>query len=580
MCRSRRRRCSSSPCVWATGAWGWPWRRSRRCGTNRRKPSEAHVEQRLAPAPASPAARGLSSAQAAERLRRDGPNRVARRGAGWTAVLVHQFQNPLLVLLAGVAVLSIALGQHTDATIVLTIAAMSTGLGFVNEYRSQRVLEDLRARMRRRAVVERDGRVVEVDSEELVGGDVIRVEAGDVVPADGVLLESHALECDESVLTGESEPVEKSARAADRIVMGSVVRAGAGVAVVTATGMRTAYGALAGAAARALPESAFARGLRGFSGLLLAITAWITGVVFLASATLLARPLWESLLFALAIAVSLAPQLLPAIVTVSMAVGARRLAEKGVVVKRLAAIEDLGDMQVLFTDKTGTLTEGRVGFDGAVDVHGAPALRVLLDGLLCNEAAWTEQGAVGGNTLDRALWSAAAPLAAQLREYRRVEIEPFDYDRRLTSVLVDGPAGRMLVAKGAPESILARCAGVDAATRAYIERLFDAGVRTLAVAECAAAAAATAELGARQDLTLIGLLLFSDPLKRDAGASIERLRHLGVDVKVLSGDNERVTRKLCTDLGVCGEIVTGAQLEALNDTEAAAAIARATIFAR
>ncbi|TAM75454.1 magnesium-translocating P-type ATPase [bacterium] len=543
----------------------------------------ASVEESIAVAPAPAGARsvGLSSGEALERLRRCGPNRVEGRGAGWAVILGGQFRNPLLVLLAGVAVLSIALGQHTDATIVLSIAALSTGLGFFNEYRATRVLDDLRLRIRRRAVVERDGHIREIDALELVPGDVMHLEVGDIVPADGRLIESNALECDESMLTGESEPVEKSAQRGDRVAMGTIVRAGTGVAEIIATGMRTAFGAVARAAAHALPETAFQRGLRGFSRLLLVITAWVTGSVFLLSVTLLRRSLWESLLFALAIAVSLAPQLLPAIVTISMALGARRMAGRGVVVKRLIAIEDLGNVQLLFTDKTGTLTEGTIAFEEAIDASGARSERAQLYGLLCNEALPTDHGAVGGNSLDRALWACASPLAERLGAYRRIGAVPFDFERRLMSVLVDGPDGRLLIAKGAPESILARCADVDEPLRRRVDELFDAGIRAVAVAQRGAPAAGVATPDDERDLAFVGLLLFRDPLKREVGASLERLRRLGIEVKILTGDNERVSRKICCDLGIDSKgVVTGYELDAMSDAEAIAAIARVTVFAR
>ena len=346
----------------------------------------------------------------------------------------------------------------------------------MNEYRSEKAVAALHSSIRHTAVAERGGHQAAVDVTHLVPGDVVHLDVGEVVPADLRLLEANALEADEAVLTGESFPALKTAKPiagststldlACCVFMGTVVRAGTGRGVVVGTGARTAFGQIARGLQSRPPETAFQQGLRDFSRLLLRVTAVLTLSIFAVNA-ILRRPLLEAALFALAVAVGLTPQLLPAIVTVSLSTGARRLVRKKVVVKRLVSIEDLGNMDVLFTDKTGTLTEGRIAFQQSLGPDGAPRPEVLLLGLLCNSVVVEDGAPVGGNPLDRALWESPGAEGASLSAYRRLGEVPFDYDRRVMSVLVEGPDGRRLITKGAPESVLERCGpgGAEAAHR-------------------------------------------------------------------------------------------------------------------
>jgi Mg2+-importing ATPase len=533
---------------------------------------------------------GLTASEAALRLRGGGPNAVISHGARPLQVLVRQLKNPLLILLAAAALVSISIGEGVDAVIILVIVSLSVGLGFVNEYRSEKAVEALHSTIRHTAVTTRDGRVSAVDVTELVPGDVVALDVGDVVPADIRLLEGNALECDEAVLTGESMPVSKtieptstdddpSSRLGSCALMGTVVRAGTGRGVVVATGPRTAFGKIARGLGERPPETAFQIGLRDFSRLLVRITVALAVSIFLINA-LLGRSLLEAALFALAIAVGLTPQLLPAIVTISLSTGARRLAKNKVVVKRLVAIEDLGNIQVLFTDKTGTLTEGRIVFARAVDATESPSDEVLRLGLLCT-AAEVQGGDVGGNPLDRALWQSEEAANARPTGYRRVAEAPFDYERRLMSVLVDGPDGRRVITKGAPEALLDRCTGVDDDVKTTLEGLFAAGSRVVAVATRDGASLSAIAASDEQQLDLSGFLVFSDPPKEDAASSLARLRSLGIEVKVVTGDNALVARKVCTDLPLdVRGVLTGDDLDRLSDEELAAALPGTTIFAR
>jgi Mg2+-importing ATPase len=530
---------------------------------------------------------GLAAQEAAVRLRLFGPNAIRSHGARPLAILGRQLRNPLLILLAAATITSLIVGQRTDAIIILAIVALSVGLGFFNEYRSERVVESLHASIRHRALVLRDGTPVAVDVTELVPGDVVLLRTGDLVPADLRLLDARELECDEAVLTGEAMPKTKHAepeQQADLIelglrsiaYMGTTVRGGSGRGIVLQTGSRTAFGKIAIRLGERQPETVFQRGLRSFSILLVRVTAVLAGGIFVAN-SLLGRPILESALFSLAIAVGLTPQLLPAIVTVSLASGARNLARKRVIVKRLISIEDLGNIEILFTDKTGTLTEGRISFQEAIDPAGAPADEVLRFGLLC-AAGDPSDPTASGNALDAALLSAGAPPAG----YRPIDQLPFDHERRLMSVLVDAPDGRrLLVTKGAPESLLVRCVGVPAAAQATLDRLFASGARVVAVATRPWKDGSRCTLADERDLELKGFITFLDAPKADAAASLAQLKLLGIQVKIVTGDNVLVAESVCRSLGLdYGEAITGAELEKLSDQELLERIPRTGIFAR
>jgi Mg2+-importing ATPase len=347
-----------------------------------------------------PDADGLTSAEAAARLARFGPNSLRTHRVSAWAVLRRQLGNAVLILLAVTAAVSFYLGDQTQAEIIGVILAVSVGLGFVNEYRAERASAALHSQVRHSALVRRDGRFVKLDVNELVPGDVIELTLGELIPADVRLITVNTLECNESILTGESAAVEKAS--GDRAYMGTVVSAGDGTAVVEATGVNAEFGRIAAGLGERQPETDFQVGLRRFSYLLLHVAIALT-VLILSTNLMLRRPLIDAVLFALAIAVGITPQLLPAVVSTSLATGSRRLAELQVLVKRLVCIEDLGDIDVLITDKTGTLTEGRLTLIEAIDPTGAPDAAVLRAGLLATDAD-PASGGTSANPLDAALW--------------------------------------------------------------------------------------------------------------------------------------------------------------------------------
>ncbi|WP_066908048.1 magnesium-translocating P-type ATPase [Mycobacterium interjectum] len=558
--------------------------------------SAALTAKRVAAAPAEEvlgwldsSAAGLSSAEASARLVRYGPNAVRTHHVNALSVLGRQLRNAVLILLAGTAIVSYFLGDSMQAVIIGIILAASIGLGFVNEYRAERAAADLHAGVHHNALARRDSKFVTVGITDLVPGDVIRLSLGEAVPADVRLIEVTGLECNESILTGESTGSEKSPRPvpagaelaelADLAFMGTIVSAGEGTGVVYATGKDAEFGRIAAGLDQRQPETDFQVGLRKFSYLLLQVAIALV-VIILASNLLLAKPIIDSVLFSLAIAVGITPQLLPAVVSTSLATGSRQLAKAKVLVKRLVCIEDLGDIDILITDKTGTLTEGRIRLVDAIDPAGSHADAVRRLGLLATDVD-PESGDVSANPLDGALWESTGARELVGDAVRRVAILPFDHERRATSVLVDDDGKRVLVVKGAPEQVLARCDATAPAADETLAALFGAGRRVVAVAVRPAGELTAVSADDERDLTLAGFLVFADEPKAAARQSLSRLAALGIELKIATGDNPRVAEKVCADLDLASKgTVTGAELEPLDDGGFAEAARNNTIFAR
>ena len=537
---------------------------------------------------------GLAGDEAARRLAELGPNAVrTHRANGW-AVLGRQFASPILILLLITAGLSLFLGDATNSIVIGVILLVSVGLGFTNEFRAERASEALHDRVTHRAVVLRGGTTREVDVTALVPGDVVHLSLGAIIPADIRLLTASGLLCDESILTGESLPAAKDpapvpagaalADLASCVFMGTVIQSGSCTGVVVATGGRAEFGRIALGLGERQPQTEFQLGLKRFSFLLLQVAIVLTTLIFIAN-LLLQRPLIESLLFSLAIAVGITPQLLPAVVSTSLATGTRQLARRKVLVKRLVCIEDLGDMDILVTDKTGTLTEGRISFTGALPVAPETSDGGLLTlGLLATEADYAEAklSSAGQNPLDAALWDSPGAAAFDAARFERLDLIGFDHQRRRTTVLVREAGGRpRLVTKGAPEDVLALCGPTPPAVQAMLDEQFDAGSRVVAVAARDAAGLVQLTPADERGLSLAGFLVFLDRPKANAKESLDRLEALGISVKIATGDNAKVAEKVCDDVGVIsGGTLTGAEVDALSDAALAASARTATIFAR
>jgi Mg2+-importing ATPase len=549
-------------------------------------------DELLAALGASP--RGLDSRGAADRLREHGPNRdqpAARLGA--LRAIARRLLEPLCLMLLLAGFVAVGTGDEIGGSIIVAILAISIGLDTWQEHRAHEAAELLRRSVAIKAEVLRDRAFVRVDVEAVVPGDVLRVRAGDVVPADGLLLEASALTTGEAALTGEPYAVEKRcgivasrepADAANALFRGSVVQTGEGLLVVVGTGRNSVFGQAAAALAEADAQSPFQRDLHAF-GLLIARLTIALIVVVLVAHMVAGRPPLQSLMFSAALAVGLTPELLPMITTVTLSRGALRMAACRVIVKRLASIHDLGAMTVLCTDKTGTLTAAEIVLAESLDGSGAPSERPARLG---GAAA-----ALGGDrgSLDAALVAARKDGAA----WHMLAHCPFDYGRRVGSVLADGPDGPLLIVKGAPEEVLALCTEIrtadgtapcDAArqdiARRLVRSLAERGRRAIAVASRPwPGPARDLEAADETELVLEGLCAFADPVKATAAAAIDRLGRAGVRIKILSGDDPVIVHRVASEVGLDGaELLTGADLRELNDEALAVRAAETTLFAR
>jgi Mg2+-importing ATPase len=538
---------------------------------------------------------GLAAGAAAERLARTGPNALGeRKRSDAPALLLRQFTSPIVLLLIAASFLSFAMHDSTDGVIILGIVLVSGLLGFWQERGAATAVEKLLATVALKATVLRDSRETEVPVEALVPGDVVLLSAGSSIPADCLLLAAQDLFVDEAALTGESYPLEKSpsavpadaplARRDNALFLGTHVVSGRGRAVVVRTGKSTEFGAIAARLRLHPAETEFERGVRRFGYLLMEITLLLVITIF-AFNVYLQRPVLDSFLFALALAVGLTPQLLPAIISVNLASGARRMAAQKVIVKRLAAIENFGSMNVLCSDKTGTLTEGRVSVYAALDAAGAESERVLFHGFLnaSYETAFS-------NPIDGAI---RAHRSFDLDGWRKLDEVPYDFVRKRLSVLADHEGRAVLVTKGALANVLDVCTvaeqgdgatiPIDAA-RPEIERryaeLSAKGYRTLGVAVREMESLGPIDRDSERGMTFLGLLVLADPPKPGIAATVEALRRLGVRLKVITGDNALVAAQVGTQVGLAEpRVLAGPALRLLSDDALPVAVEEADIFA-
>jgi len=543
---------------------------------------------------------GLSSGEAARRLATYGPNEPAPvRRLSAVVQLFRLFANPLVVILLVASAIAGSLGQQVDALIIVTMVVLGVSINFWQSYRSQQAAERLRSSVIPTATVLRDGAWVETPLRNVVPGDVFRLSAGDLVPADARLLESRDLSVQQSMLTGESLPADKTASAAapdgatdpnapHLVFLGTSVVSGTGTAVATATGPKTMFGDIAVRLGSRVPETEFEHGLRRFSLLILRTTVVLVLFILLMGIAF-KHDAFESLLFAVALGVGLTPEFLPMISSVTLTRGALRMARDQVIVKHLPAIQDFGSIDILCSDKTGTLTSGVMQFDRAVDPTGAASPRPLT---LASINSSFETGI--RSPLDAAILQQAA---ADVTGYQKIDEIPFDFERRRLSVVVEAPDGggrRLLITKGASESIIERSIAFetggqvrpfDAAARqacaAVYEHMGEDGLRVLAVAYRWLEPRAAYSRDDEADLVLAGFVSFADPVLPDVAGVLADLKRDGITVKILTGDNERVARHVCRAIGLDEQqIVTGDDLARIDDPALGHLAEQASVFTR
>ncbi|MBU3689087.1 MAG: magnesium-translocating P-type ATPase [Acidimicrobiales bacterium mtb01] len=529
--------------------------------------------------------RGLTSTEAAARVDASRSVRRIRRNTMFD-LLVRQFRNPTILIMVAVAIVAAALGEVTESMIVIAIVAASGILGFIQETGAVRAVDALLSSVEVHSDVLRDGMETEVLVDDVVPGDVVVLRAGDVIPGDGRVVESNLLHVDESALTGESAPRHKEpgVAAVDRSLaersnflhFGTYVASGQGRMMVTRIGLDTEFGRLARHVVETHVPTAFERGVASFGRMLVRAMAILVIAIF-ALNIFLDRPVIESVLYSLALAIGLTPQMLPAIVTFSLARGATVLARRRVIVKRLDAIEDIGGLDILCVDKTGTLTEGGLRFDRAVDWSGRPSPSVLA---LARTNAQLQRGF--DNPLDRALEAAPGDDPP-----RRVDEIPFDFARKRLSVVVEDDSQHLLICKGAVESVLSACGRSGGETepthelmRSTYTSLTDAGLRVLGVATKRINAVGRPSADDEHDLVFQGFVTFIDPVKAGVIDSVRRLDALGVRTKIITGDNLGSAIHTARAIGLDGsKNLEGPRIANLSDRELADLVDEVEVFA-
>lgn len=542
---------------------------------------------------------GLSSAEAAEALLEYGENVVvSRKRLRPVIAFLKEFSSPLLIILIAIACVSFFfLGEKTNAIIIVAMVCISAVVDFTNTFRSERTAEHLAERVRTTSLVRRDGEEKERDTRRIVPGDIVLLSAGSLVPADAEILEARDFFVNQSAFTGESFPVEKrplggrvpSERVTERdhvVFLGTSVVSGFATARVFATGPRTEYGKIAGKLLESGDETDFEKNIRAFSLFVMRLNFVLVGLVLLVN-TLLGRDFIDSLTFSIAIAIGLTPELLPVMLSVSLSRGSIRMAKKHAIVKSLSSIQNFGSMTVLCTDKTGTLTEDKITLVKHVDGEGRDSEEVFLFSYL-NSIFQTGVK----NPLDRAIVEHGTP---DISDYEKVDEIPFDFLRRRESLVVSRRGKKILTTKGAPEVVLPIVSSIrvngktrelDASERKSLATLasgfFGDGFRVLAIARKTLETDDYVYDAADEvDMTFVGFVAFLDPPKKDAARTIKELADLGVSVKILTGDSEILTRKICEDIGIAVEgVALGRDIDRLSESETAALALRTTIFAR
>lgn len=543
---------------------------------------------------------GLTSNEAAARLTSLGKNLMgsANQHTAWK-IFVNQLKSPLVLILVAASFISICLGETTQSSIILSMVFVGSILGFVQEYRSEQALKKLRIQLGHTTTVIRDGISISIKAEDIVVGDIVECELGTILPADIRLLTSNDLEIDESSLTGESEPVPKTITkitgnvttpqdATCMLFAGTHVVQGSGKGIVIATGSNTQFGKTANLLSIKTDETSFQKGLRDFGNFLLKMTLVLAISVFVLLG--LVHGNWiESLLFALALAVGISPELLPVIVTINLSRGAIAMSKKFVLVKRLSAIEDIGNATVFCTDKTGTLTIGKLRVRQSVDIHGNEHPLPLEMARKCVDI---DTRGRASNSIDQALIE-AVPLNTQTDSL--VDLIAFDFSRRRMSCVRQQDQERKLITKGAIAEVLAVCTHIrepngetkplTASRKNDIERLADdfhnRGFRAVAIAERPIEIQQTYSLNDEHGLEFIGFVLVSDAPKETAAQAIKELQQLATRIIILTGDNERVTRYVADQLGFkLSRLLIGEEIDQMDDTELQAAIKGTDAFAR
>jgi len=538
--------------------------------------------------------KGLTATDAASRLKLYGPNTVkSKERTSAVLLFLSQFKSPITILLIVAALLSAGLGDVTDTVIILIIVLISSMLSFWQEYSAANAIAELLKLVRLNCTALRDGKKIEIPLEAVVPGDIVYLTAGDIIPGDGLIIESQEMFVDEAAFTGETYPVEKQegvcpadtplAKRGNTLFMGSHVISGKAAVLVIKTGKNTEFGKISSRLQAKAPETDFEKGIRKFGYMLMEVTLLLVIIIFAAN-VYLHKPVLDSFLFSLALAVGLTPQLLPAIISVNLSTGARRMAKKQVIVKRLSSIENFGSMNILCSDKTGTITEGKVKLKDALDITGAHSDKVL-------KYAWLNASLQQGfhNPIDEAICTSYQDTSNTFKVQAEI---PYDFIRKRLTVQVTDGKENIAITKGALNAVLDICDRAETAKgiitiadckqqllKQY-EQLSNDGFRTLGVAYKAVETPDKFRRDDEQQMIFLGFIALFDPPKANIAATMTKLNNLGVSLKIITGDNALVAKSLAVQVGLkTPNILTGADLHKMNNTALTRKAASTDIFA-
>lgn len=532
---------------------------------------------------------GLSEKEAQKRLRKYGKNVIAQKGRFFLLrELITSFFSPLILLLLGASFIAALLGDTTDFLIIFAIVLLSGGIGFFQHFRAEKAAEKLRSKVILTATAIRDGEQREIPFSHITIGDLIVLSVGDLVPADGNIIQSEELSIDESSLTGESYPAEKTVGGREKmgkVFSGTHIVTGQGKMIVTEIGKQTEMGKLSEKIIEQKPKTAFDKELESFSILILRLVLILAACIFLINA-IFHHNFFSSFLFAVALAVGLTPELMPVIITISLSTGALEMEKKEVIVKFLPSIQNIGGMDILCMDKTGTITENNIVLNSYQNIQGEKDEQLLF---LSKLNSYFQSGYQ--NPLDRAL---LPTKSFDVSGYKKVDEIPFDFERKKLSVIVeDSKSQLILITKGSPQKMLPDISFYERAGKKIslpmqkkrdltqqIELLSQKGFRVIIIAKKIIEKKSTYKSSDEKEMTFLGFLVFSDPVKSTVLDTLKKLKKLGIHAKILTGDNATITRKVCSDAGIPVEnILTGNELTKFSNDELLEKIESTTIFA-
>ncbi|MDR3647172.1 MAG: magnesium-translocating P-type ATPase [Candidatus Babeliales bacterium] len=541
---------------------------------------------------------GLSSIEADSRLKKFGYNEITKeKRESAISIFIRQFKNPLLWILIFCTILSYFTGDHLEAILILSMIVLYSLLGFFQEYKTAKTFELLKQYTKSKNKVIRDNKTIEIDSEQIIPGDIVYLTLGDMVPADIRIIQLKDLTVDESSLTGESMPVEKKIilennnisepnEASHMLLMGTSILSGECYGVVTITGDQTYFGKIAQILQKKETITDFEKNVTKFSKLMIKIILIMTFFVFLVN-TIQHKNFLESVLFALALAVGITPELLPIILTITLARGARKMAAKKVIVKQLSSIENLGNMDTLCSDKTGTLTEGVFSLDKFIDINDNENTDLLVQSLLCSQSIFKTEKTFFNNPMDKCLWEKAKEknLITELDKYQVIDLSEFNFKKRRINCIIEKNSEKTFLTKGSPDNILPLCKLTQEETtkvKEQIDNYEKDGYRVIVLAgKKTDATTITDDL--ERDLNFLGYLIFIDPPKEGVKESLEKLNKLKVNIKIITGDSPLITKKVCTDLNIKiieDRIITGNEVDEISDEKAFEIFSKYNVFAR